>query len=50
MAKCKSHYTKKELNEIMKLLPTYTEEEKQEIVILLIDLAKIYLNSNLFSN
>ena len=48
MAKCKSHFTEKELNEIVELLPTYTEEEKKEIVLLLIDLANIYLNSNLF--
>ena len=47
MLKCKKDYTQKEMNEIMKLLPTYSEKEKKEIVLLLIDLAHIYDNANL---
>lgn len=32
MTKCIQHYTQKQLDEIMELLPTYTEKEKKEIV------------------
>ena len=47
MQKSIQHYTQKQLDEIMELLPTYTEKEKKEIVLLLIDLANIYINMNI---
>ena len=47
MQKCKVDYTDKEIDEIMELLPTYTEKQKKEIAFLLIDLAHIYNNANL---
>ena len=47
MQKCTQHYTQKQLDEIMELLPEYTAKQKKEIVLLLIDLANIYLNANL---
>ena len=47
MQKCTQYYTQKQLDEIMELLPTYTEEQKKEIVLALIDLAHIYLNTNI---
>lgn len=40
------NYINEEIDSIKELLPsTYTEEEKNEIVLLLIDLAKIYSNA-----
>ena len=33
MTKCEQHYTQKQLEEIMELLPTYNEEQRKEIVL-----------------
>ena len=41
------NYTKEQIVEIKELLPTYTEEEKDEIIRLLYDLAHIYNNADI---
>ena len=42
-----NNYTQKQLDEIIKLITNYNWKQKKEIALLLMDLANIYLNSNI---
>ena len=42
-----NNYTQKQQDEIIKLIKNYTTKQKKEIALLLMDLANIYLNSQI---